>query len=57
MPSRDTQMSKPKSMLQLLLLPILLARFVSAAAPTIRLGKTTLTGRTIDSFGQEFFGG
>jgi hypothetical protein len=44
-------------MLQLLLLPILLARFVSAAAPTIQLGKTTLTGRAIDSLGQEFFGG
>ncbi|KAJ7866606.1 extracellular triacylglycerol lipase precursor [Mycena olivaceomarginata] len=43
-------------MLQLLLLPVLLARFVSAAAPTIQLGKTTLTGRAIDSLGQEFFG-
>ncbi|KAJ7314969.1 extracellular triacylglycerol lipase precursor [Mycena albidolilacea] len=40
------------------LLPIL-APFVStanAAAPTIQLGKTTLTGRAIETFEQEFFG-
>jgi carboxylesterase type B len=43
----------------MLLLLGLLARFVSganAAAPTIQLGKTTLTGRAIPTLDQEFFG-
>ncbi|KAF7366897.1 Carboxylic ester hydrolase [Mycena sanguinolenta] len=45
-------------MVLLLSLLSIAARFVSSnATPTIQLGKTTLTGRAIDTLGQEFFGG
>ncbi|KAJ7243603.1 extracellular triacylglycerol lipase precursor [Mycena haematopus] len=52
---RGARISAPPMLLVLSLLPIA-ARFVcSNAAPTIQLGRTTLTGRAIDTFGQELF--